>query len=756
MRCLYCGKELALLKRWTGGGEFCSDAHRQRYQEEYNQLALNRLLQAKPPQKSEEPPPAKETKPAKPLTVAEPVREPAYSAPRSSPIPEPAALTISEGTRAKPTYYEAPSPAAVHQTVMDPAPPVMTQHVNSKPVIEQPPPEEPAPAEAAGFIVEMPVAALAEVAPMSRPDLEFLDAVAAALPNRVFEPLELNRNAYQLETAGLLTYEPYNRASNYTPIGARERKLEVRDFVRTAPVVEVKLNPAGETGLETTSEAMDLLIFPQPPQGLPVLWQEPPVGFSEVGTELGDLARLAFPTTGFSGEESESQQNTAVAVAELPVEEELVAEIPEPLPEPVVEAAPPAPEPEPAVVQEVPQEVEPIPEPVAEQIVLPDLITKPLPLTLHGATPGKGKPVQVFSSAANAVEAQVPRSTSLPLRPVMVFGPAPAPVKNEVKPEPKKPVAAPVRPDPRLAAAKLRPAVSEVQEDPKPTVKIPVPEPATPVKQVAKAPAKVEAKQDKKPEARETVKLKEDTKPAPSMPAPLAAPYPGSNDLGLPRLNLQSSPGFLGSMPMLVKIGIVVVLLAGLGGLIAYSSKSGDAATTSGAGTIVAGSALPAGEAGWITDWGAQPGMRSTRQISILRSSQTLTDYRIEMNGQIESKAIGWVFRAQDPKNFYVTKLEIVKPGLEPTVALVRFAIINGEEQAHAQLPLPMKVSLDTMYKIRFDAVGSHFTTYVQDQKVDDWTDEHVKTGGVGFYRERGEDATLKGGMNVVPLIVKK
>jgi hypothetical protein len=514
-------------------------------------------------------------------------------------------------------------------------------------------------------------------------------------------------------------------------------------------VVEVKLDPAGETGLETTSEAMDILIFPQPPQGSPALWQEPAVGFSEVGTELGDLARLAFPTTGFSDEVSESQQNTAVAVTEPPVEEP-VAQIAEPLPEPVVEVAPePAPEPEPVVIQEV----EETPEPVAEQIVIPEPITKPLPLTLHGATPGKGKPVQIFSSAANAVEAQVPRSTSLPLRAVMVFGPAPAPVKSEVKPEPKRPVAAPVRPDPRLAT-KLRPPAPEVQEEAKPAAKVPAPE--TPLKQVAKAQVKAEAKQDKKPEARETVKLKEETNPAASLPAPLAAPYPGSSDLGLPRLNLQSSNGFLGQMPMLVKIGIVVVLLAGIGGLIAYSSKSGGAATTGGAGTIVAGSALPAGEAGWITDWGAQPGVRSTRQISILRSSQTLTDYRIEMNGQIESKAIGWVFRAQDPKNFYVTKLEIVKPGLEPTVALVRFAIINGEEQAHAQLPLPMKVSLDTMYKIRFDAVGSHFTTYVQDQKVDDWTDEHVKTGGVGFYRERGEDATLKGGMNVVPLIVKK
>src|ERR1700682_5543075 len=46
MRCLYCGKELALLKRLTGSREFCSESHKQIYQEEYNRLALSRLLQA--------------------------------------------------------------------------------------------------------------------------------------------------------------------------------------------------------------------------------------------------------------------------------------------------------------------------------------------------------------------------------------------------------------------------------------------------------------------------------------------------------------------------------------------------------------------------------------------------------------------------------------------------------------------------------------------------------------------------------------
>jgi hypothetical protein len=48
MRCLYCDRPLALLKRITGDGEFCSKEHRRIYQQEHNQLALARLLEAQP------------------------------------------------------------------------------------------------------------------------------------------------------------------------------------------------------------------------------------------------------------------------------------------------------------------------------------------------------------------------------------------------------------------------------------------------------------------------------------------------------------------------------------------------------------------------------------------------------------------------------------------------------------------------------------------------------------------------------------
>jgi hypothetical protein len=238
------------------------------------------------------------------------------------------------------------------------------------------------------------------------------------------------------------------------------------------------------------------------------------------------------------------------------------------------------------------------------------------------------------------------------------------------------------------------------------------------------------------------------------VPATLATPYQAP-DLGLPSLNIEASQGFWSKLSPGGKIGVAAAAVVAIVGIAAITMKGGGGASASTAPHVVE-AGPPIVDAGWITDWGADPGVRRTRQISLLRASQPLTDYRLELQGQIESKAIGWVFRAMDPKNYYVTKLEIVKPGLEPGVALVRFAVFHGEEQPHSQFPLPMPLRRDTMYKIRFEAVGAHFTTWVQDQKVDDWTDSRITAGGVGLYSERGEQASLKGGVNVVPLTLRK
>lgn len=779
MRCLYCGRELALLKRWTGGGEFCSDAHRQQYQDEYNQLALNRLLQAKPPI-----PTAEETAPPPPT--------PAIAALQPAPSRGPAPRTDKQLPAAP---LDAIATAKTAPRIADPAPappepiaarvvPVASRQPEPLPPAEPKPEEELAPAELAGFLIELPVPVLVEVA-MARPDAGFESNGTPALPRRAFGAWET-----QLVAAGPLEFASFTRIMDCAP-RPRDGKLDAREFVRTAPLVEVDLDAAGETELpEMIEDPMDILIFPHPPQAAPPLWEEPWLEFA-IDKNLGVLARVAFRTTGV-----EDNQDTSDALERLSAAESRSEVAPEPAPRIPTAPAPagtgtgtapiaakPAiavPEPDiakpvakPALPSESPAAPTPViarpaflrppfvpsPEKLAPSAVnqapaainkktgeTPPLVTKPLPVTLHGLAAGRGKPVQVFAAVTAGIDLQIPRSNGLPLRPVMTLGPALGVAVEEkklpertvvVKVDPRK--SPPPRPESRSTNGKGRKdsragetvenGVEKKESLQKPT--------AAPAKTAPVKPAEKPA--EKAPE-----RLGESTLPA-------AAYHPP--DLGLPSLNLEASGGFWKRLPLSGKAGLALTMVA-MAMAIIFIMKSGTSAAA--APRIVEAPALTAAEGGWITDWGVEPGVRTLRDISVLRPTLNMSDYRIEFEAQIESKALGWIYRARDVKNYYVSKLEIVKPGLNPTISVVRYAVIGGEELPHAQSPLNMPVRVDTTYKIRFDAVGDHFTTWVQDQKVDDWTDARLKTGGVGLYSDRGERSLLKGNVRVAPLVVKK
>jgi len=51
---------------------------------------------------------------------------------------------------------------------------------------------------------------------------------------------------------------------------------------------------------------------------------------------------------------------------------------------------------------------------------------------------------------------------------------------------------------------------------------------------------------------------------------------------------------------------------------------------------------------------------------------------------------------------------------------------------------------LDTVFDVRVDVRGPQFTTYLQGQQVDSWTDDQLKTGGAGFLKEREESGKVK------------
>ena len=71
-------------------------------------------------------------------------------------------------------------------------------------------------------------------------------------------------------------------------------------------------------------------------------------------------------------------------------------------------------------------------------------------------------------------------------------------------------------------------------------------------------------------------------------------------------------------------------------------------------------------------------------------------------------------------------------------------AAVPRPEPANVPPPTVGDFKMDTTYKVRFEAVGNKFTTYVQDKLVDYWTDDQIKSGGAGFFTAPGERAQIR------------
>ena len=185
------------------------------------------------------------------------------------------------------------------------------------------------------------------------------------------------------------------------------------------------------------------------------------------------------------------------------------------------------------------------------------------------------------------------------------------------------------------------------------------------------------------------------------------------------------SRSFLEKVPFPAKIGIAIVLV--MAALFFVFGKSDNSA----------GRSVMVGEQGWSTEWASDAvGSRRGRQITLYRPSVGLSDYQVQFTGQIESKALGWVFRVVDTKNYYAMKIETVRPG---AMALTHFAVVEGRESSTSQRPLSIDARPGAVYRVKVDVIGPRFTIFIGGEPVDFWTDNRLKTGAVGFMNERDE-----------------
>jgi hypothetical protein len=130
--------------------------------------------------------------------------------------------------------------------------------------------------------------------------------------------------------------------------------------------------------------------------------------------------------------------------------------------------------------------------------------------------------------------------------------------------------------------------------------------------------------------------------------------------------------------------------------------------------------------------------------LALYQPSMNLSDYQMLFLGMIDQKALSWVVRASDFRNYYVIKLVVLKDGPLPQIGLTRYAVIDGKAQDRADTIVPVSAREDMLYRVRMDLSGDDYTLDVQGQVVDTWREPRLHRGGIGFFSARGEQSRVR------------
>ena len=792
MRCLYCGKELALLKRWTRGGQFCSEVHKQSYQEEYNRIGLSRLLQAQTkaapiaasktqdsvlnpngPAPLHEAPVAVEERPAEEVnSVEEPPQEtldgqdeklseesvwepaqlaglataevarPACLDTLAAPLEIPAGAETWDGGSSSPVPPEWRSKGQIQQALPQATRvelklrPGLSDSECSASEVKVTPNE---------FVRSQALPRAAEASLTNR-------LASAGLVKRIIIPSASECSAASsVDVALSVPLEAEYRASSLlqlslSQIAFSEAEADVvlaaedgvaapaEDFAgtATAAVEDSVLEQAEGTDRTSLAPADEAILWPALDQKQPESYETDEAGAPSAG--ISSLAQLPEGLNHFDELDQVDRQTetpeTATSEASAPAEM---------LPEVAANGV----------------------ETQHEEKLAPGSFRRPLvEIPVRKLAPLK--PV-LKEGAEGLIEMPVflPRLTGLPLRPKMGAAAAattPGSKKGarsagqsvqpaaEVKPAAESKAVAEPQPD-SVAAGKpaqrtaWRPPAEAVSktasarpaEKAVPAGKI---EPATPEK------GRPEDQRPGKPSSQAEGGKK--TAAPEAKAVEVASSEPAAREIEAPHFGVTTTEKQSLLNSFTVKLAIAAALVA-LGITIYFVSGGKPQAPAVNPAADKAGPSIMVGSGGWVEGWAGDPAdAHYGRQITIYRPSLKLSDYRIEFKGDIETKSLGWVFRAADPENYYVMKLAMVTPGLQPKIALLKYVVLHGHETQAGRVPIDLNVQLETLYSVRVDVRGPKFTTYVQGQQVDTWTDDQLKSGGVGFLNEREERGRIK------------
>jgi hypothetical protein len=129
--------------------------------------------------------------------------------------------------------------------------------------------------------------------------------------------------------------------------------------------------------------------------------------------------------------------------------------------------------------------------------------------------------------------------------------------------------------------------------------------------------------------------------------------------------------------------------------------------------------------------------------LCLFAPSMGLTNYDLDALVQVETKGIGLVFRAAGPQNFEAVQVLVEGSGPMPALVVERYSVVGGRVSRPVRVRYPSRSQGDTLYRLHLQVRGDAFSLYIQGQLVDYWSDDRLRSGGVGLFCGPGEHARV-------------
>jgi len=132
---------------------------------------------------------------------------------------------------------------------------------------------------------------------------------------------------------------------------------------------------------------------------------------------------------------------------------------------------------------------------------------------------------------------------------------------------------------------------------------------------------------------------------------------------------------------------------------------------------------------GGVEDWCVDAAGVRTGSLALFTPSLDLRDYEMEFLTRIENRSVVWVFRASNLSEYHMCSIKVSPGG---GYDFKRRTVIGGIRGPAVTAAL-RKARAKTAFTVRLRAAGNEFAVWVDGQSIDNWTDNRLPIGGVGF-----------------------